>query len=158
MTTDHPDRTLSAAAVADRLQLPLDLVYLLIRSGVLPSVAAPRSTGQARVAVSDVQALQNRIALIPRHDRPGRLRAEARNAARTRAQQRDPETPEQWQYVVDQAHALLALDSAQQYGLVRSNVAVQVDRCRELLARGAELGYTPAPDAIDRFVQETFSA
>jgi hypothetical protein len=57
----------------------------------------------------------------------------------------DPQTPEQWQEAVDSAEFFLALESAGQYGLISSDIKVDVGRCEELLTRGKTLGYTPAP-------------
>ncbi len=78
----------------------------------------------------------------------------------------EPETSEEWQQVVDVAHACLALDAAQKYGLVERRAyggiedgaiiegsGVRTERCEEVLARGAELGYKPRDDAIERFIQ-----
>lgn len=67
----------------------------------------------------------------------------------------DPNTPEEWQDAVDAAHAALAMDSAAKYGLiVFPVVSVSVPRCEEILERGAALGYTPASDAVERFMAE----
>lgn len=67
----------------------------------------------------------------------------------------EPNTPEEWQDAVDAAYAALALDSAAKYGLILTPiVAVAVPRCEEILERGAALGYTPATDAVERFVAE----
>jgi len=68
---------------------------------------------------------------------------------------RDPETPEQWQDAVDAANACLAPDSARQYGLVEGGPKIDVDRCDEILRRGALLGYRPSPDAVERSIAET---
>lgn len=67
----------------------------------------------------------------------------------------DPDTPQEWQDAVDAAHAALAIDSAAKYGLILTPiVTVAVPRCEEILERGAALGYTPAADAVERFVAE----
>jgi hypothetical protein len=63
----------------------------------------------------------------------------------------DPQTPEQWQEAVDVAHVMSLVESAKQYGLITGPV-VNVDRCHEILDRGAALGYTPAPDAVERLL------
>jgi hypothetical protein len=50
---------------------------------------------------------------------------------------------------VDAAAFFLALDSARQYGLLTSDVMVNIERCDELLKRGNALGYSPKPiDAL----------
>lgn len=64
---------------------------------------------------------------------------------------RNPETPAEWQEVVDLAEGALALDSARSYGLVRGGPDVNVDRCVALLREGARRGYNPSVDAIERF-------
>jgi hypothetical protein len=56
---------------------------------------------------------------------------------------RDPEGPVEWQQAVDAAHWWLRFDAARQYGLVDGGPAVDVDRCRDILALGAAGGYQP---------------
>ncbi len=63
----------------------------------------------------------------------------------------DPQTPVEWQEAVDVAHMLLTIDSARQYGLIKGGPAVNVDRCAEIIKRGAALGFVPAP--IDQLAQ-----
>lgn len=62
---------------------------------------------------------------------------------------RDPETPEEWQTAVDTAHGLLAVHSARAYGLIAGGPIVDVDRCAEIIRRGADQGITPSVDAIE---------
>jgi len=64
----------------------------------------------------------------------------------------DPVTPREWQDAVDAAHACLCLDSARTYGLVVGGPKVDVDRCLLILRQGRERGFTPAVDAVERFV------
>lgn len=64
----------------------------------------------------------------------------------------EPETPEEWQEAVDAAKAMLEIDDARKYGLVRGGPPVDVARIEEILERGKQLGYTPAPDAIQRLL------
>ena len=71
---------------------------------------------------------------------------------RRRKPVREPQTAEEWQLVVDAAYALLALDSARQYGLVKGGPGVAIDRAVELLDRGKLLGYLPSADSIERLV------
>lgn len=66
----------------------------------------------------------------------------------------DPENPEQWQEAVDLAEAMLQIDSARQYGLITGGPRVDAERCAELLARGAELGYRPDREAVDAVIGE----
>lgn len=63
----------------------------------------------------------------------------------------DPVTPKEWQTAVDAAHGSLALAAARDYGLVTGGPVVNVERCNQILERGAEMGVTPSPDAIERF-------
>jgi hypothetical protein len=54
-----------------------------------------------------------------------------------------PETPAEWQEAVNAAEFMLLLDSARQYGLVSGGPEGDLERCRDMLKRGADLGYTP---------------
>lgn len=63
----------------------------------------------------------------------------------------DPRTPAEWQDAVDSAEFCLALQSARDYGLIAGGPGVNVDRCAELLARGAAIGIFPAP--LDQLAQ-----
>lgn len=58
----------------------------------------------------------------------------------------DPQTPEQWQEAIDAADFLILVDAAVQYGLVEmgGGGAVNVDRCLDILLRGAEMGIYPS--------------
>jgi hypothetical protein len=56
---------------------------------------------------------------------------------------RDPQTPQEWQAAVNSADFHLCLKSARAYGLVATDVVVDLDRCEELLKRGEALGYKP---------------
>lgn len=67
----------------------------------------------------------------------------------------DPSTLEEWQNAVDAADALLKLDAARQYGLVRGGPEVDADRCWGLIHRAAtHYGIEPAEDAVERFIAE----
>jgi hypothetical protein len=63
-----------------------------------------------------------------------------------------PRNPDEWQEAVDLAEALLAVDSAEQYGLV-TGPKVNTERCELILRSGAQLGYRPHADAIDHFIR-----
>lgn len=60
----------------------------------------------------------------------------------------DPQTNEEWQQAVNDARFLLLLDSAKQYGLVETDIEVNVDRCDEILEEGRGLGFLPDPDDL----------
>ncbi|MDP9479617.1 MAG: hypothetical protein M3R38_28800 [Actinomycetota bacterium] len=63
----------------------------------------------------------------------------------------EPNTPEEWQRAVDAADALLKLDSARIYGLVKGGPEVDVDRCWDLMHKARELhGIEPSEDAVRR--------
>lgn len=64
----------------------------------------------------------------------------------------NPMTPAEWQEAVDGASGCLALEAARLYGLVTGGPKVDVARCEEILALGAELGVTPAAHATERFM------
>lgn len=63
----------------------------------------------------------------------------------------EPETREDWQEAVDAAKGALGLHAARLYGLVEGGPAVDVDRCRELINRGSDLGVVPSENSIERF-------
>ena len=65
---------------------------------------------------------------------------------------RNPRTPEELQDAMDAAYACITLDDARQYGLVIGGPKINVDRAEEILALGKAAGYTPSPDAIERFL------
>ncbi len=71
--------------------------------------------------------------------------------------QKDPQTPEEWQNAVDAAAGALALQSARVYGLIVGGPEVVVGRCAEILAVGKAKGFTPRPDAVSRFADELLS-
>jgi hypothetical protein len=60
---------------------------------------------------------------------------------------REPETKGEWQDAVDAAYALLVLDAARQYGLVRGGPVPNRERCEDILSRGKQLGIEPRKDA-----------
>lgn len=89
----------------------------------------------------------------PFRDEDGDLPAD-NAAARARIggvaeQVRDPEGPEEWQDAVEEADFWIGLDAARSYGLM-TGPEVNVERCEELLARGAALGYKPRPTSVER--------
>lgn len=57
----------------------------------------------------------------------------------------DPTTPDEWQEAVDAASVCLAVDAARKYGLVTGGPEIDLDRCEEILRRGAELDIEPRP-------------
>lgn len=69
-------------------------------------------------------------------------------AFRARHAPRDPDTPEEWQAAVDGARMCLLIDSAVLYGLVETGLGINVERCEEILERGAGLGHEPRPDEV----------
>lgn len=68
---------------------------------------------------------------------------------------RDPRTPAEWQEAVDGAHMMLLIDSAVLYGLIETDMRINVPRCEEVLEAGAVLGYTPRP--TDELIREWFA-
>lgn len=67
----------------------------------------------------------------------------------------DPRTLEEWQNAVDASDAMLKLDAARMYGLVRGGPEVDVDRCWDLIHRAAaNHRIEPADDAVERFLGE----
>lgn len=57
----------------------------------------------------------------------------------------DPTTPEEWAVAVDAADFCLLIDTMQQYGLITGGEAVNVERCTQILERGADRGIFPTP-------------
>lgn len=57
---------------------------------------------------------------------------------------RDPQTPEEWQTAVNCADFHLCLDAAVKYGICETDVEADLDRCEEIIRRGALLGYHPS--------------
>jgi hypothetical protein len=53
---------------------------------------------------------------------------------------------------VGAADALLQLESARLYGLIKGGPEVNADRCAEILQLGAARGFTPNPDAAERLI------
>jgi hypothetical protein len=65
-----------------------------------------------------------------------------------------PTTPEEWQNAVDAAEALLHMESARMYGLVKGGPGVNVERCEELLKAGRRKGIRPRRNCVERLVGE----
>ena len=59
---------------------------------------------------------------------------------------RDPRTADEWQEAVDGANLMLTIDAAKLYGLVDTDMAINVERCEEILARARR--HTPSADAV----------
>lgn len=66
----------------------------------------------------------------------------------------EPRTDHEWQDAVDAAKGMLAVDAARTYGLVDGGPPVNVDRCNEILLRGAARGIVPSPTAIEQLAAE----
>lgn len=57
----------------------------------------------------------------------------------------DPDTPAEWREAVDGASLMLAIDAAHQYGLVDTDLVVDVPRAEEILKRGRARNVRPRP-------------
>lgn len=67
----------------------------------------------------------------------------------------DPQTPAEWQAAVDAADFFLLVDSACQYGLVVYDGQIHIDRCLDILRRGAAAGVVPSlPDRRRAMIAE----
>lgn len=55
----------------------------------------------------------------------------------------NPRTPDEWREAVDGAHMMLLIDSAVLYGLIETDMVINVRRAGEVLDEGARRGYTP---------------
>lgn len=69
------------------------------------------------------------------------------------AELREPTTPAEWIQIVTMAAAFVKFDAAKQYGLITGGPVVNVDRCRELLERGARDGWLPRDREVDEFLR-----
>jgi hypothetical protein len=65
-----------------------------------------------------------------------------------------PKTPEEWQFAVDAADALLHLDAARQYGLVTGGPKINVDRCEIILRGGRRRDIRPQEGNVERLIEE----
>jgi hypothetical protein len=72
----------------------------------------------------------------------------------------EPETPEEWQTVVDAAAGALVIADCMMYGLFEGP-KVNVERCDDILKRGAARGVKPSKDpavlAIELIAQSNAS-
>lgn len=62
-----------------------------------------------------------------------------------RIKPRDPRTHGEWQEAVNLAELALLLDSCRLYGLIKTEMRPNLDRCELILKRGAEKGFKPLP-------------
>lgn len=60
----------------------------------------------------------------------------------------DPSTREEWQEAVDGARFSLLVHDARLYGLVETDLVVDVARCEEILRRGRARNARPRPDDV----------
>lgn len=67
----------------------------------------------------------------------------------------DPATPAEWVEAVDGASLMLAVDSAHQYGLIDTDLVVDVPRCLEILKRGKARNVRPRP--LDLLLADAFA-
>jgi hypothetical protein len=61
---------------------------------------------------------------------------------------RDPQTREEWQDGADYANLLLTIESGVMYGLIKTTMRINQDRCVGLLERAKQQGIHPA-DAVE---------
>jgi hypothetical protein len=62
----------------------------------------------------------------------------------------DPNTPGEWQEAVNSAYVMRAIADAVMYGLVNTNMEIDLARCDYLLTEGELKGFTPEPGIIDK--------
>lgn len=88
--------------------------------------------------------------------RPDRRRwITSQQRARYRGAQ-NPRSSSEWQEAVDSATVMLLIDSAVLYGLIETDMTIDVRRCEELLDEGRRRGYEPRP--TDELIREWFAA
>ena len=61
---------------------------------------------------------------------------------------KEPETREEWQFVVNLAAAMRLLASTHAYGLTTGGPTINEARIADLIERGGELGITPQEDLL----------
>jgi hypothetical protein len=66
---------------------------------------------------------------------------------------RDPRTPREWQEAVDAAAALMIIHSARLYGLITGGPHANVERCDDILTRGAARKVYPSKPAADLAIE-----
>lgn len=66
----------------------------------------------------------------------------------------DPQTDDEWRACCAISKALLAIDSAKQYGLIEGGPTIHVDRCLEILERGKERGIEPTDADVEWAIVE----
>ena len=62
---------------------------------------------------------------------------------------RDPANWHEWHEAIVAAEVMLRIDAARRYGLITGGPAVDVERCRELIARGRAAGHVATEQDID---------
>jgi hypothetical protein len=70
----------------------------------------------------------------------------------------EPKNKDEWQEAVDLAEFYLHLHSAVAYGFVKYAGQIDVARCEEILSKGAAIGITPRPDAVEANTRALVSA
>lgn len=88
--------------------------------------------------------------------RPDRRRwITSQQRARARGAQ-NPRSSREWREAVDGAAMMLLIHSAILYGLIETDMVIDVRRCEEILAEGHRRGYEPRP--TDELIHEWFAA
>jgi hypothetical protein len=101
----------------------------------------PKCCGETMTLFIEARLLKEATAREPNAPRPDRRVG----------MMEDPTSRDEWQLAVDGAQALLHLRSAQFFDLASGGVAVNVERCQEILSLGRTLGITPRPDSAEWF-------
>lgn len=61
---------------------------------------------------------------------------------------KNPATPAEWQEAVNAAFVMRRIADCVMYGLITTDLVIDIDRCDEILERGAAHGYRPKPGII----------
>jgi hypothetical protein len=67
----------------------------------------------------------------------------------------NPQTDAEWRDAVNAAEFLLLVDSARQYGLIQTDMQIDVARCQDILDQGRAKGVHPDRRLLQRPLQRT---
>lgn len=75
------------------------------------------------------------------------------NVSETISDPRMPQSGDEWQIAANLAEGALLFHSARCYGLVTGGPEINVERCKQFLAKAKDRGILPADDAHEWFLE-----
>jgi hypothetical protein len=63
---------------------------------------------------------------------------------------KDPKTSAEWQEAVNAAYILRAIADCQMYGLIETDMKIDIARCDHILEEGSALGHFPEIGILDK--------